>query len=484
MSHRIRLALVGRPNVGKSALFNAISGKKIAIVDEAEGVTRDRLYAPADFFGQPFEVIDTGGIDPNSSIPFQEEVRRQAEVAIQEADVLVMVVDGTVGVTDLDERVARTLLKTKKPVCLAVNKIDGHAQLNLIHEFHGLGITNMVPVSAVQRYQIAELLEKAFEGIKFPAEDDDAGFGIKIAIIGRPNVGKSTLLNAFMHEERCVVSPIPGTTRDSVDVHFTFDGQPFTLIDTAGIRRKRAEHDAVDKFAAVRTQRAIERSDVCIMMLDAEVGITTQEKRLMTELEEQGKGCLLLFNKWDLVKGYRMEHCLKSLEIETSFVSHCPTLFVSAQSGRNLDKIFPLLQEIDAAQKRRITTGELNRFLEKAIQAYHPPMLQGKRLRIYYLAQVGIKPPHFVMFVNNATLMLETYKQYLVNQFRKTYGFKGVPLVFTLRGKSEREDKDQPLIPKNPLIKEVIEEEDFSEDDGDLGDMGDLGELDLSLVEV
>ncbi len=201
-------------------------------------------------------------------------------------------------------------------------------------------------------------------------------------------------------------------------------------------------------------------------MLDAEVGITTQEKRLMTQLEEEGKGCLLLFNKWDLVKGYRMEHCLKSLEIETSFVSHCPTLFVSAQSGRNLDKIFPLIKEIDAAQRRRITTGELNRFLEKAIQAYHPPMLQGKRLRIYYLAQVGITPPHFVMFVNNSALMLETYKQYLINQFRKTYGFKGVPLLFTLRGKKDREDEEQTIAPKNPLTKEaLIEEEDFAEEE-------------------
>lgn len=440
MSRLIRLALVGRPNVGKSALFNAICGKRIAIVDEAEGVTRDRLYTEADFFGKPFEVIDTGGIDPTSQIPFQEEVRRQAEIAIQEADVIVMVVDATVGLTDLDDRVARTLLKTKKPICLAVNKIDTHAQMHLIHEFHQLGITRMIPVSAVQRFQIAELLEHAFEGVTFPEEDEDDGAGIKVAIIGRPNVGKSTLLNAFLQEERCVVSPIAGTTRDSIDVRFTFDGTPFTLIDTAGIRRKKAEHDAVDKFAAVRTARAIERADVCILMLDAVTGITTQEKRLLAMLEESGKGCLIVFNKWDLVKGFRMEHCLKSLEIETSFASHCPTLFISAQSGRNLEKIVPILKEIDASQKRRITTGELNRFLEKATRAYHAPMLQGRRLRIYYLAQVGVCPPHFVMFVNSSALMLETYKQYLINQFRKTYGFPGVPIVFTLRGKREREE--------------------------------------------
>ncbi|MBI2743938.1 MAG: ribosome biogenesis GTPase Der [Chlamydiales bacterium] len=469
MSHLIRVAIVGRPNVGKSALFNAIVGKRIAIVDEAEGVTRDRLYAEADFFGQPFEIIDTGGIDPSSPIPFQEEVRRQAEVAIHEADVIIMVVDGTVGLTEIDDRVARTLLKTKKPICLAVNKVDSHAQLGLIHEFHGLGISKIVPVSAVQRFQIAELLEHAFKDVTFPEEQEDEGFGIKVAIIGRPNVGKSTLLNAFMEEERCVVSPIPGTTRDSIDVHFTFEGRPFTLIDTAGIRRKRAEHDAVDKFAAVRTERAIERADVCILMLDAVTGITTQEKRLLSMLEEAGKGCLLVFNKWDLVKGFRMEHCLKSLEIETSFASHCPTLFISAKSGRNLEKIIPLIEEIAASQKRRVTTGELNRFLEKSIQAYHPPMLKGKRLRIYYLAQVGISPPHFVMFVNSSALMLETYKQYLINQFRKTYGFNGVPLVFTLRGKREREEESTTTLPPKSSLPAAPLDLDLDEElDGDL----------------
>ncbi len=249
-------------------------------------------------------------------------------------------------------------------------------------------------------------------------------------------------MNTLLQEMRCVVSPIPGTTRDSVDIRFFYEETPFILIDTAGVRRKSAEHDAVDKFAAVRTKRAIERADICVLMLDASTGITTQEKRLMRELEASGKGTLLLFNKWDLVKGYRMEHCLKSLQIESSFLSHCPTIFGSAKTGRNLERIFPLIKEVVDAQKRRIPTGELNRFLEKTIQAYHPPMLEGgKRLRIYYLAQVGIHPPHFVMFVNRSKLMLDTYKQYLVNQFRKAYGFSGVPLVFTLRGKYDDEEK-------------------------------------------
>lgn len=443
MSRMLRLAIVGRPNVGKSALFNAICGKKIAIVDSQEGVTRDRLYAKADFFGQPFEVIDTAGIDSGSKIPFQEEVRRQTEIAVQEADVIVMLVDSRAGVTVADDQVAKLLLKTKKPVCLAVNKIDSLREVHALHQFHSLGISRMIAISAVQRFQIAELLELAFEGVEFPAAESEES-GIKVAIVGRPNVGKSTLMNALLKEERCVVSPIPGTTRDSIDTRITVDGIVFTLIDTAGIRRKAAEHEAVEKFSAIRTERAIERADVAILMMDAMEGMTTQEKRVVTELEGAGKGCLLLFNKWDLVQGFRMEHCLKSLQIDVSFVAHCPTLFASAQTGRNIDKIFTHVKQIYQDRKQRIPTGELNRFIERAVQAYHPPMLQGRRLRIYYLAQVGIEPPHFVLFVNKPELMLETYKQYLINQFREAYGFQGVPLVFTLRGKHDREEDAEP----------------------------------------
>ncbi|MFI5334047.1 MAG: ribosome biogenesis GTPase Der [Chlamydiales bacterium] len=457
MSRLLRLAIVGRPNVGKSALFNAICGKKIAIVDSQEGVTRDRIYAEADFFGQKFEVIDTAGLDSGSKIPFQEEVRRQTEIAIQEADVIVMLVDSRAGVTVADEQVAKLLLKTKTPVCLAVNKIDNLQEVHALHQFHSLGIPRMIAISAIQRFQIAELLELAFEDVEFPAGDGEAS-GIKVAIVGRPNVVKSTLMNALLKEERCVVSPIPGTTRDSVDTRIAIDDTVFTLIDTAGIRRKTAEHEAIEKFSAIRTERAIERADVAVLMLESMEGITTQEKRIVTELEGGGKGCLLLFNKWDLVQGCRMEHCLKSLQIETSFVSHCPTLFASAKTGRNIDKIFTNVKQIYQDRKRRIPTGELNRFIEKATQAYHPPMLQGRRLRIYYLAQVGIEPPHFVLFVNKPELMLETYKQYLINQFREAYGFQGVPIVFTLRGKQSREDDKPAPAPSHATHVETSDE--------------------------
>ncbi|MBS0605077.1 MAG: ribosome biogenesis GTPase Der [Verrucomicrobia bacterium] len=468
-----KLALVGRPNVGKSALFNRISKKRIAIVDEAEGVTRDRLYADADCFGKPFEVIDTGGINPQSEIPYQEEIRRQAEIAIVEADVIVMVVDITAGVTALDEFVARLLLRTGKPVILAVNKVDDRDKLDQIYPFYSLGISRLVGVSATQGFHIAELLEEAFNGLELPEEDAAEISTTRVAIVGRPNVGKSTIVNYLLDEQRCVVSPIAGTTRDSIDVGIQVGEDHFTLIDTAGIRRKPAEHDAVDKFAAVRTQRALERADVCVLVVDADRGITTQEKRIAREIESQGKGCILLFNKWDLVKGFRMEHCRKSFEIDTPFLNHCPILFVSGLTGRNLDQLFKAVKEVHIQQNRRITTGQLNKFVEKAVQKCHPPMLEGgKRLRIFYLAQVDVQPPRFVLFVNNPNLMSDTYKKYLINQFRESYGFLGSPIQFFLKGRNTK-DKNERSAPAperqvEPLAENeefVFEEEVFVEDD-------------------
>ena len=445
MNSRIKLALVGRPNVGKSALFNRICKKKIAIVDEAEGITRDRLYADAEFFGRPFQVIDTGGINPNSDVPFQSEIRRQAEIAIEEADAIVMVVDAHVGVTLLDDLVSDILHRTNKPVVLAVNKIDNHDQLELLYQFYSLGIKHVVGVSAVQGFQVAELLEAAFSGIQWPeAEEIDDG-SIKVAIIGRPNVGKSTIVNKILEEDRCVVSPIAGTTRDSVDIQIEHDGRRMVLIDTAGIRRKRAEHEVVDKFAAIRTQRAIERADVCVLVMDSMYGMTTQEKRIADEIEAQGKACVLVFNKWDLVHGYRMEHCLKSIRLEASFLNYCPVLFISAQQNRNMDQLFPLIKEVYEERGQRVTTGQLNKFIERVLQKYHPPMIQGKRLRIYYMAQVATHPPRFVLFVNFPELMVDSYKKYMINQFREEYSFKGVPLVFDLRGKHQR-DLDEPTV--------------------------------------
>ncbi|MCX6994326.1 MAG: ribosome biogenesis GTPase Der [Chlamydiae bacterium] len=439
-----KLALVGRPNVGKSALFNRIAKRRIAIVDEAEGITRDRLYTTATFLGREFELIDTGGIDAKSKADFNEEIRRQALIAIEEADTLVMVVDGTIGLTIWDEEVAKILLRTQKPLCLAVNKIDYMQTEKLIHDFHSLGIKKIIAVSATQGNNIMELLEAAFEGFDFETSTKQSPEA-RIAIVGRPNVGKSTLINHLLNDERVVVSPIAGTTRDSVEIPFSFDNQNLILIDTAGVRRKNKTHETVEKFAAVRTEDAITKADVCILVIDAQVGLVVQDKRIADSICEAGKGCILFFNKWDLVKGFRMEHARKSIELESPFLAHCPMIFGSALTGRNsLDTISAAL-EVFSATKTRINTGQLNKFVEGALQKNHPPMLQGKRLRIYYMTQVAIHPPTFILFVNNSKLMGDTYKKYLTNQFREVFGFAGIPLLMHLKNKAKQKERKSVL---------------------------------------
>jgi GTP-binding protein len=465
MTNLPKLAIVGRPNVGKSALFNRICKKKIAIVDEAEGITRDRLYTKADFFGHPFELIDTGGMDYHSQAVFNEHILRQAEIAIEEADTIVMVVDAHMGITKLDKEIAQILLKTKKPVCLAVNKVDNLDMERLMHEFHSLGIKKMIPVSAAQGWHIAELLETAFESFKKEDWADKEDNATNITIVGRPNVGKSSLVNYLLDEERCIVSPVAGTTRDNVDVLFEENNNLYRLIDTAGIRRKGSEHEVVDKFAAIRTQRAIERADICILMLDAQQGLTAQDKKIANMIEEAGKGCILIFNKWDLVKGFRMEHCLKGIEEEASFLKHCPKLFVSALTGRNIGEIFKLVQEVKEHSQLRISTHQLNKFIENALQRNHPPMIMGKRLRIYYMAQVDTNPPKFVLFVNYPNLMIESYKKYLYNQFREIYGFTGLPLTLHLKGKKKsKEDKEEKGSKAKTKPKAVLAENDLGDD--------------------
>lgn len=442
MSKLPKLALVGRPNVGKSALFNRICKKRISIVDEAEGVTRDRLYAESELFGFRFQVIDTGGIDYHSQATFNEYIKRQAEIAIEEADTIVLVVDANVGITDLDQEIAKILLRTQKPVCIAVNKIDNISQEHLKYQFQALGISRVVAVSASQSWHIVELLEFAFEDFPRHAEESLLEKRINLTIVGRPNVGKSSLINYLLNEERCIVSPIPGTTRDSIDILFQHENELYNLIDTAGIRRKHAEREVVDKFAAIRTEESIERADICLLMLEALQGMTTQDKKIANMIEGAGKGCLILFNKWDLVKGFRMEHCLKDIEESVPFLRHCPKLFISAKTGRNVDKIFDQVKLIDEQSQRRVTTHQLNKFIASALQKNHPPMIMGKRLRIYYMAQVEVQPPRFVLFVNYPHLMTETYKKYLYNQFREVYGFTGVPILIHLKGKEKAKEEN------------------------------------------
>jgi len=445
MTKPVKIALVGRPNVGKSALFNRIVGKRISIVDEQEGVTRDRLYAKTEVFGTEIEMIDTGGVTTDSAIPFFEEIREQTLLAIEEADSLIMVVDSRLGVTSFDEDVAKVLHRTKKPVCVAVNKVDDHSFEKWTTPFYSLGFSNVVGVSAKQGFQIAELLEAALKDC--PVDDtvfhDEYPNAIKLAIVGRPNVGKSTLLNHILGEKRSMVSDIPGTTRDAIDAYVEIEGQPYLLIDTAGIRKKKSENEVVDKFAAIRTEKAIERADVCLLVFDAEKGLTIEEKKILSELERLGKGCVLAANKWDLLKGVRMEHCSFVLHKDAAFTEHLPLVFISAITGRNISKIFDEVRRVHQMLNYQVGTGELNRFIEKAIQKYHPPMIQGRRLRIYYLTQKSKAPIEFILFINHLELMTKTYQRYLLKALREAFGFHGCAIRFKLQSKKQSFQQSQ-----------------------------------------
>ncbi|MDE3055386.1 MAG: ribosome biogenesis GTPase Der [Verrucomicrobiota bacterium] len=431
-----RIALIGRPNVGKSALFNRICQKRLSIVDPAEGITRDRLYARAELFGRPFTVIDTGGIDIAGKISFAEEVRRQTELAIEEADVLFFVVDGQVGVTREDEEIARSLRKVKKSVILLVNKMD--AEEEEVTGFSSLGIKEMIGVSALHGHSIAEALEKALDRANKEASEEAASPFLRVAIVGRPNVGKSTLANRLFGEERAIVSPIAGTTRDALDLLVEREGKKYLFVDTAGVRRKKGEKERVDGFAALRTQEAIERAEVVLLVIDAEQGFTVQEMRLAAEIEKLGKSCILLLNKWDRVKGIRMEHALRGIREAAPFFAWCPTLFLSALQGRNVEEIFPLIDQVCEHRSLRLPTAALNDLISSCMQKYQPPMVTGKRLRIYYLTQVAVSPPRFVLFVNRPDLMTTAYRKFLLNQLRKTHPFPGTPLFFDLKGKSHK----------------------------------------------
>ncbi len=432
------VAVVGRPNVGKSALFNRMCGKRRSIVEDFEGVTRDRLVEKVEAFGKHFLLIDTGGIDSTATIAFSKEIREQTLKAIEEADALVFVVDGTSRVTLQDEEVARLLFKTEKPVYLAINKIDSSLAEAHATEFYTLGFSDSYFVSAVHGRGVADLLQGIIANID--DEENEEVFKPKVAIVGRTNVGKSTLLNKLLNEERCLVSDIPGTTRDTVDIEM--GGCIF--VDTAGFRKKKAEKETVDKFAAVRTMKAIEDCDVCIMMIDAtEGGLTSFEKSILDHVQELGKGCLIFVNKWDSVEGVRMEHVQERIRALNHFLIHVPVIVGSAKFGRNIEKLFPHIFDIYENLGKRISTGQLNTFLERAIQRNHPPSVNGKRLRIYYLTQVSVRPPTFVLFVNYEELLVESYRRYLLNEFRKEYQFTGCPIRFKAKKKRNTKTREE-----------------------------------------
>ncbi len=430
-----KIVIVGRPNVGKSSLFNRILQRKAAIVADKEGVTRDRLCQKGTFRDKPFFLIDTGGLE-SSEIPFAKELKKQADIALKEADIIFLVVDGTSGITLFDERITDKIRKMKKPIYLIVNKADTtEKEKNMGFLFHSLGIEKTFFVSCLHNRNVELLMEEVTQDFVEEEVDDSR---VKVAIVGRPNVGKSTLLNALLQQDRVIVSHEMGTTRDAVDEVFEREGKQYLFIDTAGIRKRNKEKEVEELFSYIQAEKAIERADICLLLLDSKEGMTVEEKRLFQRIEDKGKGCILLFNKWDLIKGFQMEHSLQGIQREAPFAKFLPSLFISAKNKRNIEEIFPLIDTVHANLTKEISTPSLNQFLEKQLQNVSPPMIQGKRFKIFYASQAGKKPPQFIIFANKASLLAGSYKRYLIHQIRKEYDFMGCPIRFYVKGKKQR----------------------------------------------
>ncbi|MCL1999073.1 MAG: ribosome biogenesis GTPase Der [Turicibacter sp.] len=429
------VAIVGRPNVGKSTLFNRITGTRLAIVEDTPGITRDRLYADAEWLNYNFTVVDTGGLNPESEHFIDKEVFNQAEIAIDTADVILFVVDGKLGLIEADYTVADMLRRVKAKVILVVNKIDApNTQENNIYEFYGLGLGEPLPISAGQALGLGDMLD---EVVKLFARDDteEDEEVIKVAIVGKPNVGKSSLINKILGENRVIVSDVPGTTRDAVDTPFTAGGQRYIFIDTAGIRRKSKIKENIEKFSIIRAISAIERADVCILLIDANEGITEQDVKIAGIAHERGKAAIIAVNKWDIVE--KDTHTMKKYETkiatELAYMPYAPKLFISALTGQRIHKLFDLIFAVYQNNAMRISTGLLNDVIIEATAIHQPPTDKGKALRIYYATQVSIKPPTIVLFVNDKKLMHFSYKRFLENKLRDTFGFTGTPLHFIIK---------------------------------------------------
>ena len=435
------VAIVGRPNVGKSTLFNKLIGRRLSIVEDTPGVTRDRIYADAEWLTHSFTLIDTGGIEPESEDIIAVQMRRQAELAIETADVIVFLVDGREGMTAADEEVAAMLRKSNKPVVLAVNKLDAPKFNDAIYEFYALGLGDPIIISAGQGLGLGDMLDEVCA--HFPEEAAEEGeHPLNIAVVGKPNVGKSSLVNAILGEERCIVSNIPGTTRDAVDTLFTLDGEPYVLVDTAGIRRKRAvEDETIERYSVIRSLAAVRRADVVLIVVDAEQGLSEQDVKIAGYVHEEGKPSVLVVNKWDLIEKdtNTMNKFKKDMQVDLAFMDYVPFLFISAKTGQRVNKLLAAAKESYAQSIRRITTGTLNDIVNEAISMTEPPAMSGKRLKIYYATEVSVQPPTFVIFVNDEALVHFSYKRYMENYFRKTFGFAGTPIkiIFRNRGKEE-----------------------------------------------
>ena len=430
------VAIVGRPNVGKSTLFNVIAGDTISIVKDTPGVTRDRIYADCTWLNMNFTLIDTGGIEPDSSDIILSQMREQAEIAIATADVIVFIVDVRQGLVDADSKVADMLRKSHKPVILAVNKVDSLAKFgNDVYEFYNLGIGDPIPVSGASRLGIGDLLDevvKHFDASQMEEEEDDRP---RIAVVGKPNVGKSSLINKLLGENRVIVSNIAGTTRDAVDTEIIHNGVPYVFIDTAGLRRKNKIKEDLERYSIIRTVTAVDRADVVIIVIDAKEGITEQDAKIAGIAHERGKGIIVAVNKWDAIEKndktiYQYTNKLKET---LSFMPYAEYIFISAETGQRLPKLFELIDAVRQNQNMRVATGVLNEIVSEAVAMQQPPSDKGKRLKIYYVTQVAVKPPTFVVFVNDKELMHFSYTRYIENQIRNAFGFRGTSLKFIIR---------------------------------------------------
>ena len=443
MSVKPLVAVVGRPNVGKSTFFNKIAGQRIAIVEDVPGVTRDRVCADCEWLNHRFTLIDTGGIDPRSTDPLRVQMRHQAEIAMDMADVILFFVDGKQGLTADDEDVANMLRRAKAPVLLVVNKLDSPAMLDNRYDFYALGMGDPIAISSVNMMGLGDLLDEVVH--HFPAqpeETDDEDAPINIAVVGRPNVGKSTLVNRLLGQERVMVSDIPGTTRDAIDAPFEVDGRRYNLIDTAGIRRKRAiEENSLERYSVVRSLAAIRRCDVALIVIDANDGVTEQDSKIAGVVENEGKAAIIVVNKWDAIEKdtSTMESMRKKVISDLKFMAWAPVVFLSALTGSRVQKLMTAVDDAYAQTCKRVTTGVLNDVLADAQLAQQTPMTGGRRLKIYYGTQQSTQPPTFILFVNDEELMHFAYERYLENQFRKSFGFEGTPIRFILREKKKED---------------------------------------------
>lgn len=433
------VAFVGRPNVGKSTLFNKIAGKRISIVEDTPGVTRDRVYAEGEWLNNKFTMIDTGGIEPESSDIIVAQMRRQAQIAIETADVIVFIVDGKEGLTAADYEVAHMLRKSKKPIVLVVNKIDSLKEEDNAYEFYNLGIGDPVTISASQALGLGDMLEIVVGEFKNIPEEDEEEENIKIALVGKPNVGKSSLINKLAGEERAIVSNIPGTTRDAIDSTIETEFGKFTLIDTAGLRRKSRIKEEIERYSVVRTLAAIERSHVCILMIDAEEGVTDQDEKIIGYAHELNKAIMVVVNKWDVIEkdDKTLDRYKRDLQMNLNFLSYAPYLFISAKTGQRTHKVLELAKECYDNYKKRISTGILNDVISKAVLMKEPPIVALKRLKIYYVTQIGTEPPTFVFFVNDKNTIHFSYQRYLENQLRSSFDFKGTGIKLEFRERKE-----------------------------------------------